>query len=299
MSSPPVNLGCETFTNQLQSIVMKIRGKRVVMTGASRGIGRAVALNLAKKGAHIVAIARGTTKLQDLKSKIKKCSGEAHAISCDITDPEMVQRACKEIVGHFGSPDILINCAGHGVWKPFMDIIDEEHRQMMAVNYWGTYRFIRAFLPGMIKRKSGKIVNISSGSGKFALPVTSGYSASKFAVVGLSEALHRELMGSGVSVSCLNPGSVKTDFWDEARIPQKLIPPLVRYSPKLSPKAVAHWVCLCIWLPIPTLTIPFFVGILAKLNAVWIRLGDLMLWKWFFPLLGVLLLIRLLVNYLQ
>jgi NAD(P)-dependent dehydrogenase (short-subunit alcohol dehydrogenase family) len=130
------------------------------------------------------------------------------------------------------------------------------------------------------------------------LPVTSGYSASKFAVVGLSEALHRELLGTGVSVSCLNPGSVKTDFWDEEHIPRKRIPPLVRYSPKLSTRAVARWVVLCIWLPIPTLTFPFFVGILAKLNAIWVRLGDLLLWKWFFPIAGLLVLIRLLIKYL-
>ena len=277
---------------------MKIRKKVTVITGASRGIGQAVALNLAQKGAHVVLVARNGDKLQDLVDEIEAGGGKAQAVPCDVTNREMVQQTCKEISERFGKLQILINCAGFGVWKPFMEITGEEHQQMMDVNYWGTYNFIRALLPGMIEKKSGKIVNISSGSGKFALPVTSGYSASKFAVVGLSEALHRELSGTGVSVSCLNPGSVKTDFWDEERIPSKTIPPLVRYSPKLSPKAVARWVSICIWLPVPTLTFPFFVAILAKLNAVWVRLGDLLLWKWFFPVLGVLILIRLLTKYL-
>ncbi|SHF38704.1 hypothetical protein SAMN05443144_10828 [Fodinibius roseus] len=277
---------------------MKIRRKLVVITGASRGIGKAVALNLAKKGARVILVARDRDKLREAANEIMNRNGEAHALICDVADGEMVRRICREIVKLYGNPDILINSAGFGVWKPFMDITEEEHRQMMDVNYWGTYYFIRELLPSMIEKKSGKIVNISSGSGKFALPVTSGYSASKFAVVGLSEALHRELLGTGVGVSCLNPGSVKTDFWNEERIPRKSIPPLVKYSPKLSPKAVTRWVSLCIWLPIPSLTFPFFVGILAKLNAVWIRLGDLLLWKWFFPVLGMLLLIRLLTKYI-
>lgn len=167
---------------------------------------------------------------------------------------------------------------------------------MMDVNYWGTFHIIEALLPGMRARRRGAIVNVSAGTGRFALAVTSGFSASKFAVSGLSEALYRELRGSGVQVSCLHPGSVKTAFWDEARIPLAGLPPLIRFAPKLSPAAVARSVRYCLWLGFPVLSTPFFVGMLARLDAIWIRLGDLLLWRWFVPTAVALFVCRLLLR---
>jgi uncharacterized protein len=184
------------------------------------------------------------------------------------TDREAVAAALQRIRQELGEPDILVNAAGIGVWKPFDEIPVET-------------------------RKRGRIVNVSSGAGKFALAVTSGYSASKFALTGLSEALHRELLGSGVGVSSLHPGSIRTPFWSEDRTPRRLIPPLVRFAPKLSPIAAARSVCYCIWLGFPVWTTPVFVNLLVKLNALWLRLGDLMLSRWFLPAAGALLVLRL------
>lgn len=275
---------------------MRIAGQRAIVTGASRGIGRAVALRLAHLGADVALVARSTAGLEAVAEEVRRRGRRALVVACDVSDGSAVAEACRRIETELGAPDLLVNAAGFGVWKPFLDITTEEHAGMMAVMYWGAFHWVRAVLPGMIRRRRGHVINLSAGSGRFALPVTSGYSAAAFAVAGLSEALHRELLGTKVGVSCVFPGSVRTGFWSEARTPARSIPPLVRFAPRLSPEAVARNVVYCIWLRWPSRTLPVFVALLARLNAIWIRLGDLILWKWFVPLLVVLGLGRLVLG---
>lgn len=275
---------------------MKLKGKTGVITGASRGIGRAVALDLARQGVHLALLSRDAVALGEVAALAAAHGVRTLVVPVDIAIEADVTRAFERIRAELGEPDILVNSAGFAVWKPFAEITGEEHRRMMDVNYWGTFYCVRAVLEGMRSRHSGAIVNISAGTGKFALSVTSGFSASKFAVTGFSEALYRELRGSGVQVSCLHPGSVKTPFWDEGRTPRAGIPPLVRYAPKISAAAAARSVLYCLWFGFPVRTTPVFVGLLARLNAIWIRLGDLMLWKWFVPLTVALIVARLLLG---
>ena len=278
---------------------MRIKGRKVIVTGASSGIGRATALSLARRGADIALVARRRDQLEEVAAAARSAGVRALVSPCDVSDPDAVGAAFRHIQRELGEPDIVVNAAGIAFWKPFSDITTAEHRAMMDVNYWGSFHWIQAVLPGMRERRRGRIVNVSAGSGKFALAVTSGYSASKFAVTGLSEALHRELLGTGVGVSCLNPGSVRTAFWEPENIWMDKLPPLVRYSPKLSPEAVARAVCYCIWFGFPVWTTPVFANILAKVNALWIRLGDLLLWRWFIPLLGGIVLARVLVRFVR
>lgn len=278
---------------------MKIRGRVAIVTGASAGLGRATALRLAERGADVGLVARRTEELREAAREVSDRGGRAATAPCDVADPQAVAEAHRKLCRELGEVDILVNAAGIGVWKPFLEVTDDEHRRMMATNYWGTYHWIRQVLPGMRRRRAGRIVNVSSGSGLFALPVTSGYSASKFAVTGLSEALHRELSGSGVGVSCLHPGSIRTDFWRNEDVPAELIPPLIRYSPKLSPSSVARSVEGCIRFGFPVRTVPIFVALTARLNALWVRLGDLVLWRWFVPVLGVLVALRVLLDLLD
>ena len=273
---------------------MKIGGRTAIVTGASSGIGRAIAIKLAKNGASVALVARRQHELDTVASAIRADGGKVIVVPCDVTDSAGVQAAAEEISARLGAVDILVNAAGVGIWKHFEEISEEEHHLMMNVNYWGSFNWIRRVLPGMVSQRRGRIVNISSASGKFALSVTSGYSASKFAITGLSESLHRQYLGTGVGVSCIHPGSVKTDFWDESRTPVATIPPLVRYAPKLSPASIARSVVSSIWFGFPSLTPPIFVNLLAKLNAIWLRLGDLILWRWFFPALVVVIALRIL-----
>jgi NAD(P)-dependent dehydrogenase (short-subunit alcohol dehydrogenase family) len=273
---------------------MRIRDSTAVVTGASRGIGRAIALDLARGGADVVLVARNEDRLREVADRVAELGRRAHVVPCDVTDPDAVARAAARAFAALGAIHILVNAAGIGVWKPFLEITPEEHETMMATNYWGTFWWIRHVLPAMVERGTGVIVNISSGAGKFAFGVTSGYSASKFAVTGLSEALYREHRSRGVRVCCLHPGNVRTDFWDPATIRLSEVPPIVRFSPKISPAAVARNVRLVVWTGIPVRTFPVFLALLVRINALWIRAGDLVLWKWFVPALVVGLLLRVL-----
>jgi short-subunit dehydrogenase len=262
---------------------MKIRGSVAVVTGASSGIGRSVAVALARRGAAVALVARRREELEAVAGEIRSRGGRAEAFPCDVSDPAAVALTAVEVRRQLGPIEILVNSAGLAVWRPFAAISDPEHRAMMAVNYWGTFQWIRAVLPEMRERRRGSIVNVAAGSGKFALSITSGYSASKFAVAGLSESLRRELFGSGVTVGAVFPGSVSTPFWSAANIDRSELPPLVRFSPKLSPAAVARQVVWMVRLGLAERTLPLFVAFTARLNALWARLGDLLLWRWFLP----------------
>lgn len=262
---------------------MKIRGSVAVVTGASSGIGRSVAIALARRGAAVALVARRRKELDAVADEIRSRGGRAEAFPCDVSDPAAVARAAGEARRVLGPIEILVNSAGLGVWRPFAATTDAEHRAMMAVNYWGTFQWIRALLPEMRERRRGAIVNVVAGSGKFALSITSGYSASKFAVAGLSESLRRELLGSGVTVGAVFPGSVRTSFWNDASIDRAELPPLVRFSPKLSPAAVARQVVWMVRLGLAERTLPVFVAFTARLDALWTRLGDLLLWRWLLP----------------
>lgn len=273
---------------------MRIKGRTAVVTGASGGIGQAIALNLARGGADVVLVGRSEDRLREVAGRVHELGREAYVVPCDVTDQDAVASAATRALSTVGEVHILVNTAGIGIWKPFLEVTPEEHEAMMATNYWGTFWWIRHLLPAMAERGTGVIVNISSGAGKLAFGVTSGYSASKFAVTGLSEALYREYRSRGVRVCCLHPGSVRTDFWDPDNIRLADVPPLVRYSPKISPAAVARNVRFVIWTGLPVRTFPIFVALLVRINALWIRAGDLVLWKWFVPVLVVGLLLRVL-----
>lgn len=275
---------------------MRIKGSVAVVTGASSGIGREVALALARRGAAVALVARRQDALNDVAEELRTLGARVAIVPCDVAEAAQVQAAAAAVRRELGEVDLLVQCAGLGIWRGFSAVSDEEHRQMMAVNYWGTFHWIRSLLPEMQRRRRGAIVNVVAGSGKFALPCTSGFSASKFAVAGLGEALRRELRGSGVTVSSVFPGSVRTEFWDPARIDLASVPPLVRYSPKLSAKSVARSIVWVARLGLAERTLPVFVAFSARLNALWTRLGDLLLWRWLLPTTAALVALRYLVT---
>jgi len=276
--------------------MLTLRNRVAVVTGASSGIGRAVALRLARRGAKVALVARTASALEQVAAAIRDLGGRAVVVPCDVADPEAVARAHALVVAELGSPDLVVNAAGFGVWKGFSDVTEAEHTGMMDTIYWGAFHWIRAALPGMRERGRGSIVNVAAASARVPLPVTSGYSAATAALTALSESLHRELMGTGVRVSCVNPGSVRTAFWNPERIPPKSLPPLVRWAPKTSPGAVAREVELCIRLGVGFRTFPVFVAFLARANALWYRAGDLLLSRWLLPGLALLVLLRVVLR---
>jgi len=181
-----------------------------VVTGASRGIGRAIALRLAGDF-EIVAAARSGEELESLAQEIESRGGACRPRAVDLTDPAAVRAALGDV-----DAQVLINNAGVGMLKPFMELTRDEWTRMVSLNFTALYDVTRAVVPPMIARNSGHIVMIGSISGRSAFVGGTCYAATKAAVNSLAESLMLELRDSGVKVSVINPGSVATHFSDRA-----------------------------------------------------------------------------------
>lgn len=184
--------------------------KSVVVTGASSGIGHGVALAFGEQGARVAILARRRAQLEELAHKINQAGGKALALDCDVTDRARVFQAIDQVKEAFGGVNILINSAGLLISDPVEQMRPEDLERMMAVNVFGALNAMQAVLPAMHKARSGSIVNISSLAGRRGLSPIGGYSSTKFALVGLTEALRVELFNSGIKVSLVMPGMIDT-----------------------------------------------------------------------------------------
>ncbi|HKV55263.1 MAG TPA: SDR family oxidoreductase [Candidatus Binataceae bacterium] len=186
------------------------RGRTLLVTGASSGIGYDIARVLAGLGAKTGLIARRQNLLDDLAARIRDEGGNAFAYAADVTIRSEVQSAIGKVLNEYGHLDILINSAGI-LERCEVETMDPESlRRMLEVNLFGTLHATQAVLPAMRRARAGNIVTIASLAGRRGIPRLGGYSASKFALVGLTEALRVELFGSGVRVSLVMPGVVDT-----------------------------------------------------------------------------------------
>ncbi len=192
---------------------MRWQGTTAVITGASRGIGRAVALAAAAKGARVGLIARDKA---DLEKVLADCGGRGAIAVADVADPAQLSDAITALEAELGPTDILVANAGIGAYGAFVDITAEEIERIVRVNVLGTAHAIHAVVPGMIERRRGHLVTIGSIAGRIGSPFEAIYSATKFAGVGLTESLVVELEPYGIGVSMVNPGPVATHF-GEAR----------------------------------------------------------------------------------
>lgn len=190
---------------------MRFNGKVVVITGASSGIGRQLAVDFAKRGAKLALVARRKEKLLETKNMLGNAVSEIFA--CDVSKSSDVKKISQEIIAKFGAADILINNAGFNVHGEFEKVSIREIENIMGVNYFGAVNCIKSFLPQMLKQGQGRIVNIASVSGLEGVPKSAAYSASKFAMIGLSESLYLELKPKGIHVSVFCPARTKTDFF--------------------------------------------------------------------------------------
>lgn len=190
-----------------------LKDKVIIITGASSGIGKAYAIDLAKYGAKLVLAARRTEKLEELATELKeKYNTETMVITTDVSKKEEAVNLIEKALEKFGVIDILINNAGISTFSFFHNDDIENLRRVMEVNYWGMIYCTHAVLPSMIKNKGGKIVNISSTSSKIAIPGMANYSASKHAMNGFSDALRLEVAKHGIKVITICPTSTKTDI---------------------------------------------------------------------------------------
>jgi short-subunit dehydrogenase len=187
-------------------------GLRVLVTGASQGIGRALAVTAASRGMRVIAAARSQPLLADLAATVRAAGGVIETVEADVTDPHGRRRMIDSALQHFGGLDVLVNNAGIGATGHFADASAERLRKIMEVNFFGLSETTRACLPLLKQGKTPAVVNISSIAGKRGIPARSEYSASKFAVQGFSEALRAEVDKDGVDVLVVCPGLTQTNF---------------------------------------------------------------------------------------
>jgi short-subunit dehydrogenase len=189
-----------------------ITGSRILITGASQGIGKALAELAAARGAKVLVCARKVELLEELAKEIRAKGGVIEIVQADVTSPEDRQKMVDAAQKAFGGLDILVNNAGIGATGHFADCSADRLRQIMEVNFFGLTETTRAFLPMLKQGVKPAIVNISSIAGKRGIPARSEYSASKFAVQGFSEAIRAELAKDGVDVLVVCPGLTQTNF---------------------------------------------------------------------------------------
>ena len=193
-------------------MTLRLEGKRALVTGGGRGIGRAIALAYAREGARCVVTSR---RLEDLEETAAEApNGLVSAIRCDVSDSSSVRDMSDFVNNLFGGVDIVVNNAGIHAAGRFLDIEPETYSELYEVNVVGVVRVSQAFLPGMLERGRGSIVNIASTAGLFESPGQAPYNASKHGVVGLTRCMALELAAAGVTCNAICPGFVDTPMLD-------------------------------------------------------------------------------------
>lgn len=194
---------------------MSLAGKRAVVTGATKGIGRSIALALADAGADVAVSARTGADLGEIQAEIESKGRRALAIQCDVTDAGLIEHGLAGGVLHaWGGVDILVNNAGNAGSAKFANHPDELWHRMLAINLTSVYYVTKAFVPAMIEQRSGRIITIASIAGKVGAKYIAAYTASKHGAVGLTRALAAELNAYNITVNAICPGYVNTPMTD-------------------------------------------------------------------------------------
>ncbi|MCU7549422.1 3-ketoacyl-ACP reductase [Chitinophagaceae bacterium LB-8] len=192
--------------------MQSLNGKVALVTGAGKGIGKAVALALAAEGVHVGLVARTEKDIKAVAEEIRKLGVKAAYAIANVSNRAEVESAVEKVQNELGPVDILINNAGTATFGNFLELEPEVWEEQIKVNVFGVYYTTRAVLPQMIERQTGDIVNISSTAGKSGSAVTSAYAASKFAVFGLSESLMQEVRKHNIRVTAMAPSTVVTEL---------------------------------------------------------------------------------------
>ena len=206
-----------------------LTGKNALITGAGKGIGRALAIALAAEGVNIGLVARTIGDIEKVAAHLKSTGVKIVTATADVSDKAQVDAAVEKISSQLGFIDILINNAGIATFGGFLEIDPVQWEQIIRTNLLGVYFVTRAVLPAMIEKKTGDIVNISSTAGQRGAALTSAYSASKFGLMGLSESLMQEVRKHNIRVTALTPSTVATELAIDLKLtdgnPQKVMQP--------------------------------------------------------------------------
>jgi short-subunit dehydrogenase len=255
--------------------VKNLTNQNVVITGAAAGIGKEMAILFAKEKANLAILDIDESKLYETARELSTYGIRVQTYVCNVADREAVEQVCKEVIGDFQQIDILINNAGIVVGKTIVDSSFEEIKRTLDVNVMGVIWMTKQFLPEMVSRNSGHIVNIASAAGMLALPKLADYCASKFAVVGFTDSLRMEMSKyghTGVKTTCICPSIIDTGMFTGFK------PPML--NPLLQPKEVALKVLNGVKKEHTYVKMPFMVKLIPLFKffpAKWVDwIGDLL-----------------------
>ncbi len=219
---------------------MRIKGSTALITGASSGIGAALARELGRRGARVVLLARTATALEEVAAEVRAAGGQADVFPVDLADPAAVERIAPAVLAQAGPPDLLINNAGVGRWLFLEETSAEEAAAMMAVPYFAALAVTRAFLPAMLaRRRRGALVFVNSPAALMPWPGATAYTGARWALRGLAEALRADLHGTRLLVTTVVPGKVSSSYFDNNPGVEQRIPGLARLLPTVTPERAA------------------------------------------------------------
>lgn len=251
---------------------MMMQNKVILITGGSSGIGRAVALKAAAAGATVIVAARNMAALAQVRSECAQLSGKtAYAYALDVADPVAVESFCDQVLGTVGHVDYLLNAAGFGVFETAMETPMRTTEAMFRTNVLGSLYMCRLIGRQMVERGTGHIMNIASMAGKIPTPKSAVYAATKAAVIAYSDAMRMELRTSGVNVTTVNPGPVRTNFFKTAGAED--------YEQRISllaidPEKLATRLVKTFGRPVREINTPVAMAVAAKVYPLMPHVGD-------------------------
>ncbi|MDD5543647.1 MAG: SDR family oxidoreductase [Acidobacteriia bacterium] len=258
---------------------MKFKDRVVLVTGASKGIGRAIALEFGREGAHLALVARSRELLDRLRDELQNTGREALALPCDVTDRAAFEAAIRRTIETFGGLDVLVNNAGMGMYSPLATMPMNDFDRLVSLNVHAVLYSIQAALPQFEKQGHGHIINVSSILGRLDYPWMGAYCATKHAVNSISNALRMELRDKNIEVMTVCPGRVLTDFQDNA-IKYKEVENPSKPTLPMSPEAVARAVVRAAWKHRREVVLPRAAWVMIALQQFWPALADRVALSW-------------------
>lgn len=251
---------------------IELAGRTAIVTGGSRGLGFAVARRLLGEGARVVICARGEEQLERARARL---GGDVLAIPCDVAERAQVERLLAVTTERFGPVDVLVNNAGVIAVGPLATQTRADFEEMLAIQLWGTVNCTLAVLPRMLERGEGRIANVTSIGGKLSVPWLLPYSTAKFAAVGFSEGLRAELAGTGVKVTTIVPGLMRTGSFqaaffkgDRAETEYSLFTPLAAAPPAISAERAARRIVTALSRGEPEVALGLHAKLAARANGL-------------------------------
>ena len=245
---------------------MNINGRIMVITGASSGIGAATARAAGRERARLVLLARNQANLEEVAGDIRRNGGAAHSYAVDLTVAEAVAEVAKKITAEVGTPDIIFNNAGVGKWLSVKETDPDEVVKMMASPYFAAFFVTRAFLPEMLKRNSGYIVNMTSAASRLVWPGATAYIAARWAMHGFTEGLRADLTGTGIRVMLASFAKVASSYWKNNPGSEERLPKAQSMIRVLTPEEAAEAIISGIQRDKHKVVAPFMLRFVFALN---------------------------------